>query len=183
MCSARTARLNFTMAAGALRRCAIACGTILLASSVLMLVASCACNDGCRPFQDNATSLGYHIESAVKRLETEMENAERVVSYAPVASKTKSYIVLFIPEGRLSEDDLVRKRVPGSAAHKLLRDLDYVGIREGGFIVVLQEGQPSFTRHGLHLVKIKELLAYETQGETGIVLKREKGEIWITGFK
>lgn len=156
---------------------------VLIASSGLLLVASCACSNGCRSLQDNATSLGYIIESAVKQLETERENAELVVGYVPVSSKNKPYIILLIPEGPVIEGDLVRKKVPWSVAHKILKDLSYVGIRDGGFIVVQQEGETSFTRYGMHLAKLKELLAYENRGETRIVLRKEKVGVWIVGFR
>lgn len=156
---------------------------IFLVSSTIVLAASCACSNGCRSFQDNATSLSYSIELAVKQLQSEKENAERVVGYVPISSRSKPYMILLIPEGPVSEDDLVRKKVPRSVADKILRDLHYVGIREGGFIVVQQEGQTSFTRYGMHLAKLKELLAYENRGETRIVFKKAKGEVWIVGFK
>lgn len=156
---------------------------ILLASLVVMLVVSCTCRNGCRSFQDNATSLRYSIESAAKQLETEAENAELVVSYVPVSSRNTPYTIVLIPNGPLTEDDLVRKRVSWSVARKMLKDLNYVGIREGGFIVVLQEGQTTFARYGMHVAKLKGLLAYETHAKTRIVLKKENGEVRVVGFK
>lgn len=155
----------------------------LFASSVGLLVASCACTNGCRSFQDNATSLAYSIETGVNRLEVASEGTEQVVTYQPISNRSKPYIIILLPEGPVSEDDLVRKGVPWSVSYKILRDLNYVGVRDGRFIIVYQDGQINFTRFGMHLAKTKELLAHENRGESRVVLKKERGEIWIVGFK
>jgi hypothetical protein len=127
--------------------------------------------------------LAYRIEDGVGRRNSLGEGTELVVKYEPVSNRTQPYTILLLPQGPVSEDDLVRKGVPWSVSHKILNDLNYVGVRDGGFIVVYQAGQINFTRYGTHLAKAKELIAQENRGESRIVLRKENGEIWVTGFK
>jgi len=155
----------------------------LLVGSAGLLVACCACTNGCRPFRDNATSLAYRIEDGVVRLKSFSEETELVVVYEPVSNETEHYTVLLLPDGPVSEEVLVRKGVPWSVSHKILKDLSYVGVRDGGFIIVYQAGQINFTRYGAHSAKVKKLMAQESRGKTWILLRKENGSIWIAELR
>jgi hypothetical protein len=135
----------------------------LAAIVAAIFLASCA---------DNASSLRSRIESATADLDHQSGDATKVVTYVPSAHP---YTIIFFPERRVFESELIARGVDPPIAKRVFHDLSRYGVgeKERPMVVVAEPGKPpSFqSYYGRDIVYIDDLM---------IVRKPSGGEVHLT---
>lgn len=144
---------------------------ILLAA---LLVAGCA---------DHASSLRSKIDVATAQLDRESGDATKTFSYVPT---TKPYTIIFFPERRVYETELIARGVEPKMAARIFHDLSRFGVgeKERPMLVVAEPGKaPVFDSYsGREIVYIDNLLVVNKPagGEVQLTLQKRGDTYYLT---
>jgi hypothetical protein len=147
---------------------------LLSLTAALLLLASCA---------DNATSLRSKIESATSAMENESGDATKTITYAPTK---KPYTIIFFPERRVFETELIARGVDPIIAKRVFHDLSRYGVgeKERPMVVVAEPGKaPAFTSYyGREIVYIDDLIVVNRPngGEVQMTLQKRGDTYYLT---
>jgi len=139
-----------------------------------LLLASCA---------DHASSLRSKIEGATSAMEQENGDATKTVTYAPT---TKPYTIIFFPERRVFETELIARGVDPAIAKRVFHDLSRYGVgeKERPMVVVAEPGKaPAFTSYyGREIVTIDDLIVVNRPngGEVQMTLQKRGDTYYLT---
>ena len=136
-----------------------------LAATVVAAILLVSCSD-------TASSLRSKIAAATADLDRQSGDATKVVAYVP---SPHPYTIIFFPERRVFESELVARGVDPVIAKRVFHDLSRFGVgeKERPMVVVAEPGKPpSFqSYYGRDIVYIDDLM---------IVRKPSGGEVQLT---
>jgi hypothetical protein len=146
----------------------------LLPLFVGALVAGCS--------DDNATRLADQVREGASRLSSPQADDSVTVSYEPV--NDAPYTVVFFPPRDVPEADLVAAGVNKEIAHRIYKEMAYLGgmARQ---LVVVQDGQwLQFTTSWKHVAEVQDLVVLPRKiGTAAIDLTREAGTIRVVAIR
>ena len=141
------------------------CRVLSIAAAVLFL-ASCA---------DHASSLRSQIAGATSAMENESGDATRTITYTPT---TRPYTLIFFPERRVFETELIARGVDPIIAKRIFHDLSKYGVgeKERPMVVVAEPGKaPAFTSYyGREIVTIDDLIIVNRPNGGAVQLTLQK---------
>lgn len=146
---------------------------LTLAASALLL-ASCA---------DNASSLRSKISATMASMESESGDTTKTFTYAPT---TKPYTIIFFPERRVFETELIARGVDPGIAKRIFHDLSKYGVgeKERPMVVVAEPGKaPAFTSYNGHeIVYIDDLIIVNRPngGEVQLTMQKRGDTYYLT---
>jgi len=147
---------------------------LLSLTAAFLFLASCA---------DNASSLRSKIASATSALEQETGDATKTIAYAPTS---KPYTIIFFPERRVFESELIARGVDAGIAKRVFQDLSRFGVgeKERPMVVVAEPGKkPAFTSYyGREIVYIDDLIVVNRPngGEVQMTLQKRGDTYYLT---
>lgn len=134
--------------------------------AALLVVAGCA---------DQAESLRGKMESAEAQLDRQSGDATTTFTYTPAPH---AYTVIFFPERRVFETELIARGVDPATAKRIFHDLSRYGVgeKERPMLVVAQPGKaPAFTSYsGREIVYIDELIIVDKPSGGPVQLTMQK---------
>src|SRR4051794_28956931 len=113
----------------------------VMLATTLVLLAACA--------TDHASALRSKIDAAMVDLDRDSGDATRTFTFSPT-SATRPYTIIFFPERRVFESELIARGVDGGVAKRIFQDLSRFGVgeKERPMVVVAEPGEaPAFASH------------------------------------
>ena len=146
---------------------------LIVLAAALLLVASCA---------DHASSLRSKIDAATADLDRMEGDATKEISFSP-AAKNKPYTIIFFPERRVFETELVARGVDREVAKRIFNELSKYGVgeKERPMVVVAEPGKaPSAASYSGHeLVHVDQLLVTnKSDGSPVTMVLQKRGETY-----
>jgi len=149
----------------------------LLCITLLFAVAGCA---------DHASSLRSKIGSAMADLDRETGDATKTITYAPT---NKPYTIIFFPERRVFESDLIVRGVDPAVAKRIFHDLSRYGVgeKERPMLVVAEPGKgPAFDSYnGREIVTVENLIVVNKPagGPVELTLQKRGETYYLTDVR
>jgi len=146
-------------------------------SAALVVLAGCA---------DQATSLRSKIESAETQLDRQSGDAIQTINYVPTAHP---YTIIFFPERRVFESELIARGVDAATAKRIFHDLSKYGVgeKERPMLVVAEPGKaPTFTNYsGREIVYIDDIIVVNkpSGGEVQMTLQKRGDTYYLTDVR
>ena len=142
-----------------------------------LVIAGCA---------DHASSLRSKIDSAASQLDRESGDATKTFSYAPT---THPYTIIFFPERRVFETELIARGVDPGIAKRIFHDLSRFGVgeKERPMLVVAEPGKPPVfdSYYGREIVYIDDLIVVNkpSGGEVQLTLQKRGDTYYLTDVR
>lgn len=149
----------------------------LLAIPLLFAIAGCA---------DHASSLRSKIDLATAQLDSESGDATKTITYSPTS---KPYTIIFFPERRVFETELIARGVDPGVAKRIFQDLSRYGVgeKERPMLVVAEPGKgPAFDSYsGRELVYVENLIIVNkpSGGEVQLTLQKRGETYYLTDVR
>jgi hypothetical protein len=146
----------------------------LAAIVAVFLLASCA---------DNASSLRSRIAAATADLDQQSGDATKVVTYVPTAHP---YTIIFFPERRVFESELIARGVDPVIAKRVFHDLSRFGVgeKERPMVVVAEPGKPpsyeSYNGRGIVYIDDLMIVSKPSGGEVHLTLQKRGDTFYLT---
>jgi len=147
----------------------------IVVAVALVALASCA---------DHASMLRSKIDAAAVDLDHQTGDSTKTISFSPT-SATRPYTIIFFPERRVFETELIARGVDAGIAKRIYQDLSRYGVgeKERPMVVVAEPGKaPSFESYSGHqIVHVDELLiASKPGGAVELTLQKHGDTYYLT---
>ena len=134
------------------------------------LIASCT---------DSASSLRSKLAAAEAQLDQQSGDATKVVAFTPTSHP---YTIIFFPERRVFESELIARGVDAVVAKRIFHDLSRYGVgeKERPMVVVAEQGKPpSYTGYRFYIDGLM-IVKKPAGGEVQLTLEKRGDTYYLT---